>query len=235
MPIASVKPIAGWVLNQAQSTQRRRLKCDSRLHTARKYFPSRSPMISQTGTSSLLVQTLPFQPAKRFLGMWRKNWRRQLHRWRRSRCWRSALPPRGGVIPAQAASSARSGSMLAYSLPLRGRILVFVLVMKKTSCWQTIWAGLSRPAILLRFCDYPCSVISFRPSWTQWWLRLRMSCPCSSRKIAFFGGVLRTRVDRYRAPTRSAERGWQKLGSARRAGLYKKFARFAKRFNVPWF
>ena len=33
MPIASGNPIAGWVLNQAHSTQRRRLKCGSRMHT----------------------------------------------------------------------------------------------------------------------------------------------------------------------------------------------------------
>ena len=33
MPIASGRPIAGWVLNQAHSTQRRRLKCDLRMHT----------------------------------------------------------------------------------------------------------------------------------------------------------------------------------------------------------
>ena len=33
MPIASGKPTAGWVLNEAHLTQRRRLKCDSRVHT----------------------------------------------------------------------------------------------------------------------------------------------------------------------------------------------------------
>ena len=33
MPIASGKPDSRWVLNQAHSTQRRRLKCESRMHT----------------------------------------------------------------------------------------------------------------------------------------------------------------------------------------------------------
>ena len=32
VPIALGKPVAGWILNQTHSTQRRRLKCDSRMH-----------------------------------------------------------------------------------------------------------------------------------------------------------------------------------------------------------
>ena len=57
---------------------------------------------------------------------------------KRFRCaavlFHQTFPLRGSVTPDQAASSARSDSMLAYMLPLRGSILVFVFVMKKTSC-----------------------------------------------------------------------------------------------------
>ena len=61
-----------------------------------------------------------------------------------------------------------------------------------------IWAGLSRPAILLFvFCDYPFDFSDFNDS---------DSLP---QKNAFFRGMPCARVDRYRAPQpRPAIRGW---------------------------